>query len=270
MCKTHAGDLRTAGLLAVDFGAPLGAREVFAKVLIARPLVGAEQANFVRNRLTDEGFQSFGLDVRNDAGHNISLAADGADDRSFAGTNAAGSITIPAFVLMPVLGQAADESFIDFDNATKLLDILHKSNSDLVAHEPRGFQRTETHISPNLPSAHSFLTNEHEVDDAIPIAQRLIGVLENGAGDDREPITVWSALFALPMPFTSFKIIDLWIAAARTINAIWPAPGVQVSLASILIGEHGLELGGGQLHDLRRLFGSGHGFLPAMEGYWHV
>jgi hypothetical protein len=52
-----------------------GMREVFAKVLIARPLAGAEQANFVRNRLTDEGLQSFGLNVRNDAGHNISLAA---------------------------------------------------------------------------------------------------------------------------------------------------------------------------------------------------
>jgi hypothetical protein len=46
------------------------------------------------------------------------LRLDGADDRSFAGTNATGSITLPAFFLMPVLGQAADESFIDFDNAT--------------------------------------------------------------------------------------------------------------------------------------------------------
>src|SRR5664279_6226114 len=97
-----------------------GVREVFAKAIIACPFVGAKQTNFVRDGLTNEGFQRSGLDVLNHASNNVSLAADSTNDWRFAGTDTASSATATALVLMLVFGQAADESFIDFDNSAEL------------------------------------------------------------------------------------------------------------------------------------------------------
>jgi hypothetical protein len=127
---------------------------------------------------------------------------------------------------MPVLSQATDEISIDFDNSAQLIDVLHESGSDLVAHEPSGFQRTETHIAPNLASAYSLFASHHQMNDATPFAERLIGVFENRASNDREPIAVWGTFFALPMPLTSFEAIDLGIAATWATDAVGPAPGV--------------------------------------------
>jgi MFS family permease len=41
---------------------------------------------------------------------------------------------------------------------------------------------TETHIAIDLKSTHSLLAGEHEMDDAIPIPQRLIGLFQIGLG----------------------------------------------------------------------------------------
>jgi hypothetical protein len=86
------------------------------------------------------------------------------------------------------------------------------------------------------------------MNEAIPFTERLIGVFENRASNDREPIAVWGTFFALPMPLT--------IAATWAMDAVGPAPGVQVGLASVLIGEHRLELRNGQSVDLSGLFSS--------------
>jgi hypothetical protein len=47
----------------------------------------------------------------------------------------------------------------------------------LMAYGPSGFIGTEAHITIKLQGA-TFLANEHQVNDAIPIAKRLIGILE--------------------------------------------------------------------------------------------
>src|ERR1700730_9711080 len=115
------------------------AMRIFAvKPLVAWPLIGAKQADFMGAGFGDERSESVGIDIRDEPRNHISLAADGADDWSFAGTNAAGSAATAAFIPMPVFGQAADESFIDFNNAAELLDILHECDADAMTHIPSG------------------------------------------------------------------------------------------------------------------------------------
>src|ERR1700730_658516 len=106
--------------------------------IVAGILIGAKQADFVGDGFADERGESGGIHVRDYTRDNIPLAADSADDRCFAGTDAASSTAAAAFIPMPVLRQAADESFIDFDDTAELVNIFHESCSDLMAHE-RGY-----------------------------------------------------------------------------------------------------------------------------------
>jgi hypothetical protein len=63
--------------------------KVFAKAFVAGPLIGAEQADFVRNCFADECFQRGCLDVSNYARNHVAFAANCANDWSFAGTDTA-------------------------------------------------------------------------------------------------------------------------------------------------------------------------------------
>jgi hypothetical protein len=199
-----------------------GVREVFIEALVSGPLIGAKQADLVGDSFSHKCVERGSLDVRDHAGHDVTLAADRADDRRFAGTNAARSAAA-AFIPMPVLCQAADESFIDLDNAAEFINVLHKGRSNLMAHEPSGFIGTEAHVTIKLQSAHAFLANEHKVNDAIPIAKRLVGVLENSSGDVGKTVgNTVSAVHALPLECHGFKPIDMPASATRTMNAFWP------------------------------------------------
>ena len=124
--------------------------------IVAWILIGAKQAYFVGYGFADECGESCGIHVRDNARNHISLAADGPYDWRFAGADSAGS-TATTLIPMPVLGQSADESFIDFDDAPELVDVLHEGCSDLMAHEPRGFIGTEPHVAHDLQCTHPFL-----------------------------------------------------------------------------------------------------------------
>jgi hypothetical protein len=241
--------------------------------IVARILISAEQANSMRHCFANEGGESGGIHIRDYERNNISLAADRTDDWRFAGTNASCSTAPAAFIPMPVLGQPANESFINFDDAAKLLDILHESGSDLVAHEPSGFVGTEAHVAHNLQGAHPLLAGEHQVDDAIPFAKRLVGILKNGIDQDREPIaggTARSTLRALPMPFARWQVVYCRIATTRAANALWPTPRLQVRFAGIFVRKHRLKLRDGELMKRLWLLAARHGVLPTMEGDYHA
>jgi hypothetical protein len=240
---------------------------------VAFPLISAEQADLVRDGFADKFAERVGLNVLDHAGDHIALSFDRADDRRLARTDAASAAAFAPLVFVFVLRQATDESFVNLDNAAKLVDVLHEGNANLVAHAPRSFVGTEAHEAENLKGAHSFLTGEHEMNDAEPIAERLVRVLEDRPGDDREPIArraTRSALGALPVPATRRQVIDGRIATARANDALGPSSGLQVSLAGIFVREHSLELSGGKLMDRLWLPGSSHKTLPTMGGYSHT
>jgi hypothetical protein len=240
-----------------------GVREVFVKAIVASPLIGAKQADFIGNGFAHEGFQRGGLDICDYAGNNVSLAADSADDWRFAGTDAASSTPAAAFVPMPVFGQTADESFIYLDNSAELINVFHQGNTNLVAHFPCGLVRTEPHVTHDLQCAHALLAGEHQVDDAIPVTKRFVSVLKDRPGNVGEPIScVGGALRALPMPRHCRDLTADLCTTARAADTFWPTSPNEIGAARIFVREHFLELCDRKLMDWLWLFAC-HGALPS-------
>jgi hypothetical protein len=236
-------------------------RIILVERIVARILIGTKQADFMGYGFADEGGESGGIHVRNHAGDDIPLAADRADDRSFAGTDAARSAAAAALIPMPVFSQAADESFIDFDNSAELIDVLHESGSNLVAHEPSGFIGAEAHVTMDLARANSLLAGQHKMNDTKPIAERFIRVFENRPGDVGKAIAFRRASVALPMPRLRGNWISLYSPATRAADAFRPPPADEVRTTSIFVGKHRFELGDAHLMNLRGLFCSSHDHL---------
>jgi hypothetical protein len=240
---------------------------VFAvKPLVARPLVSAKQTDFVRDRFADEGGKSIGGHVRDYARNHIAFSCDGADNRRLAGTDAAGSTAAAALIPMPIFGQAADESFIDLDNAAELIDVLHKSGSDLMAHEPRGPVRSEAHIAIDLQGAHSLLAGEHKMDDAEPLPQRLICVLENRSCDMGEAVVGGGrrAFVAQPVPLHCAMPFDLRVPATRAGHTFRPSAAGEIGATCIFIRECFFPLGDCHLVNWLGLLRTGHIGSPSL------
>src|SRR5665811_2263910 len=164
------------------------------------------------------------------------------DDWRLAGTDATSSSTATTLVPMTILGFSADESLINLDDATKFSNVLHKSGSDLVAHEPCGFIRTEAHVAADLQSAHSLLTGEHQVDDLEPVAEIDFGVLENGPRYVREAIgRVRGTSIAMPFEGHRTDGKDPHIATARAMHTLGPSLANQIGAAGFLIRERLIE-----------------------------
>jgi hypothetical protein len=250
------------------FGVVNNAVRIFPiEPLVATPLIRAKQADFMRDSFADERSKSVRSDIRDDARNNVAFAADSADDWRFAGTDPAGPASTAAFIPMPVFGQAADESFIDLDNAAELIDVFHKGDADLMAHGPSCLIRAKPHDALHLEGRNALLTGQHHVNNAEPVTKRLVCVFEDCPGDDRKPVAVWRALFALPLPFSGFEVINSWVATTRTADSVRPSTGFEIAFACILMREHGIELSDGQLMNRLRLFGAGHDGLSIAGRY---
>jgi hypothetical protein len=236
-------------------------RVVLGKVLVASPLVRAEQAHLVRNNFVDEAGESRGPDVFDDAADGIALATDSANDGDFARANTARSAASAALIPMSVLGEPAHEGLVNFNNPAKLLDgLIRESGPDAMCHVPSGLERAETHVAPNLAGTDALLAGQHQVDDAEPVAQRLIRVFKDRAGNVREAIAgLRSALVALPVPRITLQLSGVLSAAARAADALRPAFADKIGATGVLIGKHRLELADGHLMNLLGLLCSGHG-----------
>ena len=148
---------------------------------------------------------------------------------------------------------AADVGLVNLDNPAKLSLRLNKGGSDAVRHEPSSFERTEAHVAPQLPCADAFLAGQHQVRDLEPVAERLVGVLEDRPDQNGKPIAVRGALLALPMPLASFEVIDVRIATARANHAIGPAPRLQICFAGVLVSDRKTSIKFSRTHLVDRL-----------------
>ncbi len=227
--------------------------------------VGGEQANFVRHHFANESLSGFAGNAVENAGDDVTLPADSANDRSFGGRTmlAASDFAVPMLILV----LPANEAFIHFDDTAKLLDVLDQRGSDLMAHQPSGFIGTEALVAHDLEGAQALFAGEHEVSDLEPVAERLVGVLEDRPGNMTEPIAVRGALFALPVPPARPQVIDLGIAAPGTMHTIGPPTGNQIGFAGFFVREGRVELSGGHLRDGFGTFC--HGSTPWIEPYSH-
>src|SRR5579863_3023086 len=246
-----------------------GVRIFLAKVLVSNPLVCAKQADLVRDGFANEALKRRGTNVGDNSGDDVALALDRPDDDGLSSA-ARPAASVAALILMAVLREAANERLVNFNDTAKLFDVFGKSEADFVAHEPSGFIGTEAHDTLHLQGRYAFLAGQHHMNDAEPVAERLVRVLENRLGQMREAIAVGGALFALPM-MAGGERIDLGVAAARAVDPFGPAPRDKVSPAMLFVREQRLELSDGELLDGLRPFLAGHDDSPhSIEGECHV
>src|SRR5262249_17252277 len=200
---------------------------------------------FVRYRFTNELFGIFLSDGLQNARNDVAFALYRADDGGFSRGRVLPAVS--ALIPMLIFFLPADEAFINLDNAPKLFNIFHHGGSDLVTHFPSGFVRTVSHVPENLHCAHALFASEHEMRDAKPVTERLVGVFEDRADQDREPIAVGRAFLALPMPLAGRQVVDRRIPASWTSRPLWPTAGLQIGLASVFVWEQVLEFCGRKL-----------------------
>src|SRR4029077_12050760 len=101
------------------------------------------------------------------------------------------------------------------------------------------------------------------MDDRIPFAKRLIGVLEYCSGNMRKAVAgVGSALIALPAPWPIRQFMRVLCATARATNTIRPTTADEICATRIFVREHPFELGDRELMDWFWLF-SCHGSFPS-------
>jgi hypothetical protein len=119
------------------------------QVSIAGMFIGSDQANFFGHGLPHEGVESLGIGAVDYAGDDITLAADRADDRNFAGTFAAAR-SIP-LVPMPVVSLAANVGFVNLDNSHQLAEFrIGEARANAVAHVMGGRITAEAHHAMDL------------------------------------------------------------------------------------------------------------------------
>src|SRR5579883_2800470 len=194
-------------------------------------------------------------------GHDLALATHSADNGRLARAHPTAPTVAPSAVL--VVRLPADEGLVYFDNPHQLAEVLiGETGPDPVAHIPSGLIGAETHVPLHLKGTDAFLGRQHQVDDAEPLAQGLVGVLEDRPGDMREAVALGGALVALPVPGAAFQLIDLLRAAAGATDPYGPAVPYQIGAAGILIGKRRLPLGDRHLVDT--LLGLGHGPSPSI------
>lgn len=201
---------------------------------IAVTCVRRQQANFVRHGFVHKIDGGLLGDLFEHARNDVALSLHSTNNwrRSRTSTTAAAALLIP----MTIVVFAANPRFINLDNAAEFLFGLYDCCADFVADAVRRLVGAEAHLPLNLKRANSLFAGRHQMHDLEPVAQRLVGVFENRVDQDREPIAVRRALFALPMPLAGVQVVDSGIAAARTNDAFRPTAGLQIGFARILAG----------------------------------
>lgn len=249
---------------------PLAVVDDLARVLdqqvIAAVLVGTQERDLLRDSLTDEARQRLAVHLAQRPRHDFAGAAHSARHSGLAGdtatTRRARTTGTTTLVLVPVLGLAPDIGFVALDDAHKLLELLiGHASPDTVAHAPRGLVGAEAEQPVDLQRAHALLAGEHQVDDLKPLAQRLVGVLEDGPDRDREAVAAGiGAGVADPMEVLGPMFHDLGIAAARAADARRPTLLDQVGPTGVLVREQPVEVAERHLVDARLL--GFHGVRP--------
>jgi hypothetical protein len=170
----------------------------------------------------------------------IAFAADRTDDADLV----LGSATDLLLGAMAIFVLAANPSLVNFNDTHQLLEILivHRG-PNARAHVPDSLvaRLVVEHHALDLECADALLGVEHHKGDSEPSLERILGILENRAGDQREPIAFGCAFVALPVP-SAGKLVGLIVIAARASHdAIRPTMLKQEFSAGFFIRKEGVE-----------------------------
>jgi hypothetical protein len=234
-------------------------------------LVRHEQAYSRRNSFMHETVESASIRSFDHAGHNISLAANCADNRSLARTESTGASI--SLVPMFVGRLAPDIGFVNLDNAHEFAKLaILQAGTDTMAHVPSRAVGTGADDAVNLEGRNAFFRGQHHMNDAEPRLERHIRVFEDGPDRDREPIAIRIAVSALPVKSLVMRSVGyLLMTAARTMDTLGPALARQIGFAGIIVGKQRFKLRNGHLAGDFGLLRAGHDGLPlCVGGYCHA
>jgi hypothetical protein len=204
----------------------LGVRIFRQIIAVTGPSVGRQQANLVGNGFIHKINYVLRRNALENFGDDVSAPLNRADDWRLARPDA--TATAP-LVPMLVLVFAAYPRLLHFHNAAKLNFRRDQPRADFVAHGMGRLVATEAQHALNLEGTHSLLAGKHQMGDAIPVAERLLGVLKNSPCQAREAVAVRRAFPALPVKrLVARGVVQVRIAAARAMDALRPAARNQV------------------------------------------
>lgn len=212
------------------------------QVLVTLPFVSRHQVNFVAHHFANEAIQGLGVRVFDHLTDDIALAADRADNWNLIATESAfAALFVPVLILV----LSADIHFVNFNDTHQFLEaiVIHRG-ADTSAHVPDGLVTglVVEHHALDLECAHSLLGMEHHKSDGEPSFERILGVLEYRAADERESIAFLGALLTLPVP-SARQLVGLIVPATRTDRlAVRPAMLKQELFAGFFSRKEGVEL----------------------------
>jgi hypothetical protein len=213
------------------------------QIVITTMIVCRYEAHAVAYSLADESVQSFRVRVLYYLANHVAFPADGSDDAYLTGADPASDVRF--LVPMSILILPADESFIDFDNTHKLLEIvIAHTSTEPMADVPCGMQRrtlAEEHAT-KLTRRNAFFALQHGVENLEPRYERNVRILEDCSDGYGEPIgrfVLIRLIPAKPIEWSGFGCVDLFIAAFRTDHfAVRPATVRKILTASRFVPKH--------------------------------
>jgi hypothetical protein len=134
---------------------------------------------------------------------------------------------------------------LDFAHELRKVYILH-CRSYPVAHIPCRPVISAPDLPVDLESTDTLLALGHKVNDLKPNTERVISVLKDRLGNDREAIAVFPATILVlthPMEGPRLESINFLAIATGAMNPAGPAEGLQKPLAILFGLKTGLELG---------------------------
>lgn len=221
--------------------------DVAVRILGSQPpitgvFISGEKADAGGDGLAHEALKGLCAGIGDHASDDVAFPLRCTDHDVLARTLAARAFALLVPVAIGVL--AADVGLIDFDDPDELAELLvSQSAPHTVTHVVGGPVGTEAHDPLHLKGADALLAGEHHVNDAKPVPQGLVRVLEDGPDQNGEPIAgAGSAVIALPLERHRGHGEHTHRAAAGAVNAIGPTVRHQVGGARILVRKHPLEL----------------------------
>ena len=215
------------------------------KTTIADPFICHQQSHLFGDSFSSERLQCRAIDAIDNLSNDLASAADRADDWFLARTDATRSGALEALANVTVLGEAADEGFVNLYLAEQHLPLVAvpHTNTDAVAHIPCRLVGASPDHPVDLVGTHALLGVVHQKRDLKPLDERVFGVLEDRSGDHRKPIAILVAGFAEPVERTALDGPYLCISAARAMDTIRPATRDEIRFAVVFGLEPGEEIG---------------------------
>jgi hypothetical protein len=134
---------------------------------------------------------------------------------------------------------AANPRFINFCLAAQRFpNRIHHCPTELVKHHPGGLVAGQTKLPLYKQGRHTALVGGHQTDGPEPISQRGLRSVKNCPGGQRDLVTTAGALTQSSL----YQFVCSPTPASRADEALGPAAGREVPLASLFGGELTLKL----------------------------